>query len=435
MITLDSSNLQKIANEHGLNEQELMSLNSQIGGWIENFKKREQGFYQVIDHMDELVRIKEFANKVHGRYRDIVVFGIGGSSLGTICLQQSLKHLFENEKHINETPKLHVLDNIDPALMREILDVISLPETLFIVVTKSGSTPETLAQYCYFRSLTDKLHLSPQEHFVFITDPVKGLLRDIAIKEQITCFDVPPNVGGRFSVLTAVGLLPAALIGIDIEKLIQGARNMRDQFLNIDPGKNLPFQLAVIQYLLAKKGKTIHVLMPYAQKLIRLADWYRQLLAESIGKTLNDKGEIVNVGITPVNALGATDQHSQTQLYNEGPFDKLVIFIKVEDMGEDVAIPENVESEATEFLKGVSFTKLLHTELEGTARAFTENNRPNITLEIHYINEDYIGQLFLLFEGATAFLGEMYGINAFNQPGVERSKIITKELILAHRTA
>jgi glucose-6-phosphate isomerase len=433
MITLDPSNLQKIGKGHGLSEQELTSLNSHIGGWIENFKKREQGFYQVIDHMDELVRIKDFANKVHGKYRDIVVLGIGGSSLGTICLQQSLKHLFENEKHVNGVPKLHVLDNIDPALMREIQDVISLPETLFVVVTKSGSTPETLAQYCYFRALTDALHLSAKDHFVFITDPVKGLLRDIAVKEQIPCFDVPPNVGGRFSVLTAVGLLPAALIGIDIEKLIQGARTMRDQFLNPDPGKNLPFQLAVIQYLMAQKGKTIHVLMPYAQKLIRLADWYRQLLAESIGKTLNDKGETVNVGITPVNALGATDQHSQTQLYNEGPFDKLIIFIKVEDMGEDLMIPQNVTSDATEFLKDVTFTKLLHTELEGTARAFTETDRANITLEIHYINEDYIGQLFLLFEGATAFLGEMYGINAFDQPGVERSKIITKELILAHR--
>lgn len=433
MITLDPSNLLKIGKEHGLTEQELTSLNSHIGGWIENFKKRGQGFYQVIDHMDELVRIKDFANKVHGRYRDIVVLGIGGSSLGTICLQQSLKHLFENEKHINGIPKLHVLDNIDPALMREIQDVISLPETLFLVVTKSGSTPETLAQYCYFRSLTDALHLSPKEHFVFITDPVKGLLREIATKEQIPCFDVPSNVGGRFSVLTAVGLLPAALIGLDIEKLIQGARTMRDQFLSTDPGKNLPFQLAVIQYLMAQKGKTIHVLMPYAQKLIRLADWYRQLLAESTGKTLNDKGETVNVGITPVNALGATDQHSQTQLYNEGPFDKLIIFIKVEDMGEELMIPQNIQSEATEFLKDVSFTKLLHTELEGTARAFTENNRANVTLEIHYINEDYIGQLFLLFEGATAFLGEMYGINAFDQPGVERSKIITKELILAHK--
>jgi len=433
MITLDASNLTIIGSEHGLTDQELTSLNSNLSGWLENFKTREQGFYTVIDHMDELVRIKDFAQKVKGKYRDIVVLAIGGSSLGTICLQQSLKHLFENEKHVTESPKLHVLDNIDPVLIHEINDVISLPETLFMVVTKSGTTPETLAQYSYFRDQIDKMHLNAKDHFVFITDPEKGLLRQIANAEQIPCFDVPPNVGGRFSVLTAVGLLPAALIGINIEELIGGARMMRDLFLSTDPGKNLPFQLAVIQYLLAQKGQHIHVLMPYAQKLIRFADWYKQLLAESIGKTLNDKKETVNTGITPVNALGATDQHSQTQLYNEGPYDKLIIFLKVEDFGQDVAIPWILENPTTDFLKNVSFTKLLHTELEGTARAFTENKRSNITIEINHIDENYLGQLFLLFEGATAFLGEMYGINAFDQPGVERSKIITKELLINHQ--
>jgi glucose-6-phosphate isomerase len=428
MIKLHTENLTKISAEHGLSEDEINSKSNLIQEYIEKIHKRDQGFYKVIDDTELVGKINEFASQIEGKFKDIVVLAIGGSSLGTICLQQSLTHLFQNEK--TGQPKLHVIDNIDPILIEELEDVIDIANTLFIVVTKSGSTPETLSEYFYFRERCEKLYKYAPDHFVFVTDPEKGLLRKIAYEENITSFEVPPDVGGRFSVLTAVGLLPAKLIGLDIGNLMKGAQEMRDAFLNEDPEKNLPFKLATIQYLLSQKGKTINVMTPYAQKLIKFADWYRQLLAESTGKKLDNNNKEVNVGITPINALGTTDQHSQSQLYNEGPNDKLHIFMKVNILGHQIPIPNLYpDDESVKYLNNVSFNKLIATEMEGTIQALTQNDRPNITLELEQIDENSLGQLFLFFEGATAFLGEYFNINAFDQPGVELSKQITKKLL------
>lgn len=428
MIKLLTENLTKISADHGLSEDDINSKSGLIPEYLEKIHKREQGFYKVIDDADLVGKINEFAPQVEGKFKDIVVLAIGGSSLGTICLQQSLTHLFRNSKH--GQPKLHVIDNIDPILIEELEDVIDIANTLFIVVTKSGGTPETLSLYFYFRERCEKLYKYAPDHFVFITDPEKGLLRKVANEENVPSFEVPPDVGGRFSVLTAVGLLPAKLIGLNIENLLKGAQEMRDSFLSEDPEKNLPFKLATIQYLLSQKGKNINVMMPYSQKLIRFADWYRQLLAESIGKKLNNNNEEVNVGITPINALGATDQHSQSQLYNEGPNDKLHILLKVNSLGHQIPIPNLYpDNESVKYLNNVTFNKLIATEMEGTIQSLTQNDRPNITVELEQVDEHTLGQLFLLFEGATAFLGEFFNINAFDQPGVELSKQITKKLL------
>jgi len=389
---------------------------------LTKIQRRQQGFYQIIDDVEMVQKIKDFAQKVEGKYKHIVVLAIGGSSLGTICLQQSLTHLYKPT-----SPTLHVLDNIDPAMISEIQDVIDYSKTLFIIVTKSGNTPEILAQYSYFKDQIDQKNLDAKEHFVVITDQNEGQMREIAKAEDFQTFPVPQDVGGRFSVLTSVGLLPAALIGIDIEKLLQGAKKMRDAFLSSDFDTNLPYQLAQIQFLLYKKGKNINVLMPYAQKLQRLSDWYRQLLAESIGKKFNDKKKEVYAGITPVNALGVTDQHSQSQLYNEGPNDKLIMFIEVENLGAEIKIPGL--KEGTENLNGITFNKLLATEKAATQDSFTKNDRPTLTINIDEITPYTLGELFLLFEGSIAFLGEFLGINAFDQPGVELSKVLTKEYL------
>lgn len=421
MIQLKTENLTKIAAEHGLSADEMSSLNESLPKWLEAIQAKDQGFYSVIDDQSVPDSIEKYASDNKDKFDHFVVLAIGGSSLGTICLQQSLTHLFK-------PGKLTVLDNIDPVLLREVENTINLEKTLFIVVTKSGTTPETVAEYLYFRKRCEDSDLTAKDHFVFITDPEKGFLRKVANEEGIESFAIPPNVGGRFSVLTPVGLLPAALIDLNIKELIRGAQEMRDSFLSKDPSANMPFQLAAIQYLLAKKGKIINVMIPYAQKMIRFADWYRQLLAESIGKKLDNDGKEVFVGITPINALGATDQHSQSQLYNEGPNDKLHIFAQVQNLGENLEIPSS-EDESLSYLQGVSFNELIHTEMEGTVQAFTKNDRPNITIEIDEINERALGGLFLLFEGATAFLGEMFNINAFDQPGVELSKQITRELL------
>lgn len=389
MITINIDNLFKISSEHGLFEEEISEKKSLLPKFLKKIEARKQGFYKTIDESTE--KIQNFAQKIKGKYKHIIVLGIGGSALGPICLQQSLKHL----------SKLYVIDNIDPILIAEIENIINYEKTLFIVISKSGDTIETFAQYKYFRANCEKKKLDPREHFVFITDPKKGELRKIANKENIPIFDVPENVGGRFSVLTAVGLLPAALIGINIQKILAGAKKMRNKFLSTKD--NPAFTLATVQYLLSQKGKTINVLMPYSQKLIKLTDWYKQLLAESIGKD--------GKGITPTGALGATDQHSQIQLYNDGPNDKLIIFLEVQRLGKDIKIPRNI-----------TFNELIKIEKEATAKSLTKNNRPNLTILVDSVSEETLGELFMFFEGAVAFLGEYFGVNTFDQPGVELGK-------------
>ncbi|MBU1446463.1 glucose-6-phosphate isomerase [Patescibacteria group bacterium] len=430
MLNINFENLEKIDERHGLSNEEIASKSAQIAHYLEKIQARNRAFYNVFDDADLITEIKEYGDSVKGKFESVVVLGIGGSALGTICLERSLKHIFGNEKPDKTNPKLYVLDNIDPNLIREIDDVINYEKTLFIVISKSGKTPETIAQYFYFRDKTDKKGLDPSKNFVFVTGMENSFLRKIGEKENIKMFEIPKNISGRFSVLSAVGLVPAYLIGINIDQLIEGAKYMRDKFLSENFEENTPFKVAVMQYLLDKKGKCMNVIMPYSQKLIRFSDWYRQLLAESIGKAQNENGDTVNVGITPVSALGATDQHSQSQLYNEGPNNKFIIFIKVNDLGQEVEIPTLYPNEENfSFLQGVSFNKLMHTEQQGTTEAFTRNNRPNITLELEKVDEYHLGALFMLFEASTAFLGELYEINAFNQPGVELSKVITRELL------
>lgn len=393
MIELDLSNstLEEIKEEN-LNEL------------LEKIHARKQGFYYAIDDEPTIEKINEFAEK-NSDFEHIVVCGIGGSALGAICLQQSLGHLYMN--------KLHVLDNVDPVMIKEFEEVIDYSKTLFIVITKSGTTVETLSQYDYFSKKIKENGYTLNEHMVIITGTQPNLLRDEAEKEDLTIFDVPENVGGRFSVLTAVGLLPAKLIGIDIEKLIEGAKIGRDNFLSPDSTSNLPYRLAKTQFDLNQKGITMNVLMPYSQKLIKFADWWRQLLAESIGK----KGK----GITPINALGVTDQHSQLQLYNDGPNDKLIIFVEVKNSGPEITI---------DFPYKTTFGELMQIEKNATSSSLTKNGRPNITILVDSVSEEMLGQLFLLLQGATAFLGELMGINAFDQPGVELSKKLTKEALL-----
>ncbi len=430
MITLNFENLSQIDNKHGLTKEEIAASGGKIAEYLEKIEARDQGFYKILDDAAPLEQVESFAQKVEGKFKDVVILGIGGSALGPICIQQSLTHLFGANKA--GIPKLHVLDNIDPALITELEDVVELATTLFIVITKSGTTPETISQYLYFREKYQQAGLSIPEHFVFITDPEKGFLREVAREENITTFDIPENVGGRFSVLTPVGLLPARLLGLDIRKMIEGAKKIRDRFLSPDFEKNLPFQLANIQYLLDKKGKPLNIIMPYAQKLIRLADWYRQLLAESIGKKFDNEGNVVFTGLTPINALGVTDQHSQSQLYNEGPNDKLIMFIEVERLGPDLKIPKAHDKPELDFLdKGITFNQLLTIEKEATAGSLTKNDRPNLTIKVDSLTEETLGELFMLFEASIAFLGELYNINAFDQPGVELSKKLTKEALIS----
>lgn len=399
---------------YGLPWSRLKEEESKIPEFLIRFRERDQGFLNLPRSKAMLLLAKQLAEKKR-RFRDIVVLGIGGSALGVSCLRDALKGPYWNLKNSGQRgglPRLFVLDNLDT--VGDIESLIELKDTLFVVITKSGTTPETMAQYFYFKDKVSK------EQFVFITDPESGELRKIGDEMDIPMLDIPQNVGGRFSVLSPVGLFPAALLGMDLEALLKGAEDMIRSFESPELELNLPFQIASVQYLLEwERGIPMTVLMPYSSKLHTFAGWYAQLLAESIGK----EGR----GLTPISALGVTDQHSQLQLYNEGPTDKLLCFVEVEKE-ESPQIPA-VENGKLSYLSGLHFHELLLTEKRGTAQAVSEYKKPNLTIQIPEVNAYELGQLFMFFECSVAFLGEYYRINAFDQPGVELSKQLTRELL------
>lgn len=378
--------------DHGLSGEKLRSEGSKIPEFLESFKKRGQGFPSLPKQKATVLAVKHLAERMKGKFDDVVVLGIGGSALGITCLRDALAGPLWNS---HGKPRLFVLDNLD--LVEEVEKIIDPDKTLFIVISKSGGTIETMSMYEYFKAKVSK------ENFVFITDPEKGKLREIGKEFGIPMLEIPDNVGGRFSVLTSVGLFPAALLGVDIEELLEGADDMMDQFHETEFDLNLAFQIASVQYLLEwKHGIPMTVMMPYSTRLWTFADWYRQLLAESIGKD--------GKGLTPIRALGVTDQHSQLQLYNEGPTDKLVIFLEVEK-------------------SGIHFERLMKAEKQATEKALSQYQKPNLTLRIDEIDARNLGRLFMLFEQSIAFLGEYYRINAFDQPGVELGKKLTKEIL------
>ena len=413
-ISFDNKNLfttQKIYNDHW--ETGIKKLPE----LLKRIEARKQGFYTMFDTADfttEIQKIKEFYAKSADKYTDIVVCGIGGSALGLAAIENALPK--------KNAPNLHILDNSDPDLIFSCVQKINVAKTLFIIISKSGETSETVSQYLYFSNLLKKeLKITDAElkkNIVIITGK-SGFLRDEVIKHKLTHFSVPENIGGRFSVLTAVGLLPAIFMKINIDELIAGAQKMVKLFTDTNPKKNLPFQFALSCYL---SDEPIHAFMPYSSRLKQLGAWYTQLLAESTGK----EGQ----GYTVISAVGATDQHSQLQLFSDGPEDKLVIFVKVEKFENNVSITSSKNlSENNKIFENKTFQDLIHAELEGTQKSLQEKKVSNMTLHISEINENTLGQLFLFLQGSTAFIGEMLGINTFDQPGVERSKVITKEIL------
>jgi glucose-6-phosphate isomerase len=269
------------------------------------------------------------------------------------------------------------------------------------------------------------------QRWVAITDPEKGDLLKLARRLGLPALAVPPNVGGRFSVLTAVGLLPAAFLGVDVDQLLRGARDMRAHCWSAAPAENVGVVGAALLHLLAtRRGRRLQVLMPYADALLHLADWYRQLWAESLGKRLDRGGRVVETGQTPVTSMGATDQHSQVQLYVEGPPDKVVTFLEVETFRKDLRIPRlHRDLPSLSYLGGKTLGQLLTAELRGTESALTAAGRPHFTYRIPRISAHTLGQLIYLFEFQTALSGELYDIDAFDQPGVEAGKIATYALM------
>lgn len=421
-INIKNTLSKQIGPEHGLKEAEFEAFLKKNGHFIEeSFQRQDEAGYNFVTLPEERKTVLEIKKYVAGQkkygWKNIVVLGIGGSSLGTIAVREALISEF------SKGPKLYVVDNIDPHYTAELLENLNLSKTLFVVISKSGTTTEPMVLYALVKEkLIKKFKKNYTKHLVFVTDAEKGLLREIGEVEGITMFDIPDKIGGRFSVLTNVGLLPCALAGFDIEKLMKGASEMRKWIKSNPALENPALQLAAIQYLLDKeKNKSMTVLMPYSNALFRMGDWYRQLLAESIGKNLE-------AGPTPINALGTTDQHSQLQLYSDGPNNKLLIFLRVLKFGKDPKIGKILPGEMG-FLNGKKMSEVIDAAYQGTVEALRKNERPNLTIELDKIDAWHIGSLFMLFEFQVSLLGFFYEVNAFDQPGVEESKKITKKLL------
>ncbi len=366
------------------------------------------------------------AEQVRGRFDDVLLLGIGGSALGPIALRTALRPPAWNTLSAaarGGAPRLHVLDNVDPATITATLGRLALARTLVLVISKSGGTVETMAQYLIVRdALAGAVgEDAARQHLIFITDPEVGALRKIARAEGITTLDVPPNVGGRFSVLSPVGMLPAALIGIDVKALLAGAADVMTRAASADLSTNLPGTFAVLQHIAdTAHGRSVQVLMPYADPLRDLALWFVQLWAESLGKLRRDG---TPVGPTPLPAVGATDQHSQVQLFMEGPLDKTVTFITVKGRELEGPIPaRHADIPELSYLAGHTLGELIDIEQRATAGALAARGRFNATLAIDTVDAFHLGALMQTFALATAYAGVLYDVNAFNQPGVELGK-------------
>lgn len=371
-----------------------------------------------------------------GRYESLLVVGIGGSALGTRALATALLPFYYNELGAAERggrPRLYVLDNIDPDETAALLRRLDLRRTLVNVISKSGMTGETMAGYLVVRELLESAlgAAALKDHLVFTTEPTGSTLRDMGDALGVPCYDLPPGVGGRFSVLSAVGLLPAAITGMDVEGLLGGARDMSEWITSAAGWENPACAFAGIQYLQdTGLGRCVSVMMPYSARLRDVADWFRQLWAESLGKETDRQGQIVNTGPLPVKALGVTDQHSQLQLYAEGPDDKVLTFLGVKEFDTTVLIPPpGPEAEALSYLSGHTLAELLWAEQKSTAWALAKRGRPSLTITLPRVDAFSLGALLYLLEMATAIAGELYDVNAYDQPGVELGKLATFALM------
>ena len=439
-LTLDYTNFlaEAVGSRHGLTGKELaaaapeaekafaaVAANRGKGWqvWTELHKRPEAA--------DECVALWK---RLAPRFDNLAVIGIGGSALGTIAVKTALCHPLHNELPAGSRrgARLYMLDNPDPASCAAVLETLDLRRTLFNVITKSGSTAETISQFLVAREAVIKAVGDKwPEHFVFTTDPEKGDLRKLAAREKVPALAVPDGVGGRFSVLSAVGLFPAAALGLAPGALLAGAAELDARCVSPDWRKNPALALGMLLWLMdAKKGKPIHVLMPYAACLADLADWFRQLWAESLGKAKSLDGKTVHAGPTPVKALGAIDQHSQVQLYAEGPFDKAFVFVGVRRFAREVKIPAAYpEMSAFGYLGGHGLGELLDAERRGTEVALAAAKRPSATVFVEEVSERTLGGLFFLLEMATAYAGRLYGVDAFDQPGVEGGKVAAYALL------
>lgn len=438
LLTLDFNNLMAEAvGNSGLTDNDLLTIKEALteatASVKEQYKKGELPFMDLPFQPDEVKNYQALAEK-YKHYENFVVLGIGGSALGTKAIFSALKPLNHNNLSAAKrgAPRLLVADNIDPEGFAALLDGLDIRKTAFNVISKSGATAETMSQFLiiYDRLRHDLGKTAIKNHLLITTDPEGGVLRKIVETHDLPSLPVPPGVGGRFSVMTAVGLAPLAVAGVNISDLLGGAAVCQNE----DIGEVMTSKAALFAglnwYLTTHKKRDSLVMMPYADSLGQVADWFGQLWNESLGKNRLLNGRSTTAGQTAIKALGATDQHSQLQLYMEGPKDKTVCFLRTEVFRQNTTIPKIFdEFGELSYLGGHSLGELLNYEQAGTARALAENKRPNLTLTLPQITPASLGYLMHMLEVATVISGALYKINPLDQPGVELGKKYTYGLM------
>jgi glucose-6-phosphate isomerase len=429
-----------VGDAHGVSAADLDAVNEAVAAAHSAVQSQiaagSLGYAALPTRTDYRDEVAVLLNRYRSGTSDLAVLGIGGSALGNIALQAALNPATYNllPEDRRGGPRLFVLDNADPSLIVDVIELLDdrLPTTLFNVISKSGETAETASQFMIFRErLRERLGDGFAQRIVATTDAEKGTLHDIAAADGYATLTVPGDVGGRFSVLSPVGLFSAAMCGIDVDALLAGAAAMAERTA-VEPWQSNPAcVLAAIKYLaFARKGKPIHVMMPYSNRLYSLADWYRQLWAESLGKATDRAGREVFVGPTPVKALGATDQHSQVQLYREGPNDKLTVFVEVAEHPAEVTVPDVfADAAGLTYLRKVPLSKLLAAEKTATEYAMAVSDRPTVTIRMERIDPESVGAFIYFYEYVTSLLGELLNVNAYDQPAVELGKKATFALL------
>ncbi|HXH32366.1 MAG TPA: hypothetical protein VNJ01_16315 [Bacteriovoracaceae bacterium] len=386
--------------------------------YLKTISSPEIGFFNLPKNKELIAdTVKVFEKFKHKKY--FIHVGIGGSALGPEMILKALG----NTSGVD----FLFINNIDPDDLHRQLERVNIKESLIYVVSKSGTTAETVAAMSILIGQLDAAGLKPEEYknyFVFCTDPVKGELRKLATDWGVSTLTIPSNIGGRFSVLTPVGLLPALFSGIKANDILEGAEDIMKHLSDPVIGADF-FHLAFWLKDLHDQGIRQTVIMPYSSLLKDYSAWFVQLWAESLGK----EGK----GLTPIPAYGATDQHSQMQLFMEGPADKVLLLIEVEKFQKDFALKNNLQGESFRNLSPFNLSQLMKAEFEGTLSALKENGRHVVHLKIPALQEEYLGQLILFAECLTVMVGNLIKVDPFNQPGVEAGKKFANAWLKKHQ--
>ncbi|RKY69634.1 MAG: hypothetical protein DRQ02_00540 [Candidatus Latescibacterota bacterium] len=441
-----------IGPEHGISEEELEQEAKRLSPYVSMMQQTAARASTRSAYIDERASInlpldEEMRQKVKHLARDkrergiecLVVIGIGGSNLGTIAVKDALLGKLYNQLP-SCSPKILFADTVDNDYIADLLEVVEQilkrgGKVLLNVVTKSGSTTETVANFELFLEVLRRYYPKDYADYVVITTDKNSKLWDLA-EGRFDRLEIPHQVGGRYSVFSPVGLFPLTMLGIDIDKLCEGAKIMRQMCLEEEIRRNPAALSALIQYIQeTKKQKPINVNFFFSRELNSLGYWYRQLMGESIGKEQKLTGQRANLGITPVVAVGSVDLHSVAQLFLAGPNDKYTNFIKVAAQSrQSLRVPDSPEVDTlAENLAGKSFPEVMEAIFGGTVAAYLENRRPSTATVLPERSEYTVGQWLQWKMMEMIYLGALYEVNPFDQPKVEDYKKVTREILKAGR--